>query len=80
MFMAIGAEAKKPWNGYLSKGKMPNPQFQATGTFSSGYGRGSSQQKRKKTSGGGDRGVALDRGRGMGLGTISKMYLMNVFI
>ena len=53
MFMAIGAEAKKPWNGYLSKGKMPNPQFQATGNFSSGYGRGSGQQKRKKTSGGG---------------------------
>ena len=28
---------------------------------------------------GGDRGVALDRGRGMGLGTISKMYHMDVF-
>jgi hypothetical protein len=68
MFMAIGAEAKKPWNGFLPKGKMPNPQFQSTGNFSSGYGRGSGQQKRKKTSGGGGQRGGFGQGQGYGFG------------
>ena len=64
ILMAIGAEAKKPWNGFLPKGKMPNPQFQSTG----GYGRGSGQQKRKKTSGGGGQRGGFGQGQGYGFG------------
>ena len=66
--MAIGSEAKKPWNGYLSKGKMSNPQFPAAGAFSSGYGRGTNQQKRKKTSGGGGQRGGFGQGQGYGFG------------
>ena len=79
MFMAIGAEAKKPWNGFLPKGRCLIRSFSQQETSQVVMAEAQASRRGRRLQEGGDRGVALDRGRGMGLGIISKMYLMNVF-